>query len=380
MKKTQRKRYGIYFILDGYILKEFLIALSAIMLLFTTLFIIGDLFHDLKNFLEDNASFNTIIQYFILRLPRSISYVLPISTLLACMYAMAKLGKNMEITAMRASGISLLRCAGGMYLITLCVAICSFFLNEKIVPYATEKAEYIKDSVKYPNRKLSTMNMLTYKSYDKKRSWIFKCFNIDGVQEDTIIKQYDKDGNILWELKAKEAIFNKNDGWSFNNVTLTKYSDSILTNGLQHIPHMVKPLSEIPETPQDIMYSTKVPDTLSSFSIIRILQQSENMSDASLAIYKTILFYRLAFPLSCFIAIFLGIPLAGKNERSGVMSSIIVAIGIIILYVLVSNVSKVLGMRNLVSPIIAGAGPTIIFILYGIYNLSGFSIGNIFRK
>ena len=83
----------------------------------------------------------------------------------------------------------------------------------------------------------------------------------------------------------------------------------------------------------------------------------------------TVLFYRLSFPLSCVMAAFLGIPLATRNERSGIMMSIITAVGIIIAYVVISQVFMVLGRRGIINAFIAGAAPTIVFIAYGMWRV-----------
>ena len=92
-------------ILDFYILREFLIPFSVLAFTFTLLFLIGDIFNDLSEFLEYKTSPLIAAKYFILKMPGNIRFVLPISVLLSCMYSIANLGRTREITAMRASGL-----------------------------------------------------------------------------------------------------------------------------------------------------------------------------------------------------------------------------------------------------------------------------------
>lgn len=94
-------------ILDSYILREFMIPFSILLFAFIFLFLIGDVFNDLGDFLEHKASFMLGVKYFAYKMPGNIRFVLPISVLLACMYTLANFGRNREITAMRSSGISL---------------------------------------------------------------------------------------------------------------------------------------------------------------------------------------------------------------------------------------------------------------------------------
>ena len=69
-------------ILDFYILREFLIPFSVLCFTFTLLFLIGDVFNDLSDFLEYKASPLLAAKYFILKMPGNIRFVLPISVLL----------------------------------------------------------------------------------------------------------------------------------------------------------------------------------------------------------------------------------------------------------------------------------------------------------
>ncbi|MDD3886563.1 MAG: LptF/LptG family permease, partial [Victivallaceae bacterium] len=93
--------------LDGYILREFMIKYSVLLLVFVILFILSDVYRDISDFLEANASWIDVGKYLAYRLPGNIRFILPITMLLGCMWTMATFGKNMEITAMRASGVSL---------------------------------------------------------------------------------------------------------------------------------------------------------------------------------------------------------------------------------------------------------------------------------
>ncbi len=388
---VQRKKIGFFYpTLDLYILKQFLIPLIAIFLVFIILFLIGDLFDDLSDFLENEASIGVTIQYFLLRLPRNICFILPISTMLACMYTMANFGKHTEVTAMRSSGISLFRCGWSIYIVGLFVVALNFAFNEKIVP-DTRKASYLlKKSITSPGYKEEMHKMLTYRSADRSRTWFFKYFDKAGKQKGTTLKKYYPDGKIAWNLKAEEAVY-INNGWSFNNLEFTPFykngfagktvklqtlSKSEGDNKVADIVYKTKMV----ETPEDIVYATETADDLPSLVIYNFLQKTENISARSEAIYKTILYYRLAFPWSCLLAIFLGIPLAARNERSSVVTSIIIAIGVIAGYQLVSNFTKILGMQGYINPFIAGVAPTILFIFYGIFNIFNLSILSIFRK
>ena len=86
--------------LDGYILRAFLIPFFILLFAFTLLFIIMDMYNDVGDFLDNKASVSISVKYFLLKIPGNIRFILPITVLLACMYALANLGRTKEALAL----------------------------------------------------------------------------------------------------------------------------------------------------------------------------------------------------------------------------------------------------------------------------------------
>jgi LPS export ABC transporter permease LptG len=396
-ESAKRKKFALLPVLDLYILKEFMIPLTVLFMAFIILFIIGDIFNDLKDFLEVKASFKVMFTYFLLKLPSNLRFILPISLLLACMYAMANFGKNMEVTAMRASGISLLRCGGSIYFVALIVTGINFWFNERLVPESERKAKILRDKTINPDRMTERHNMLQYRSTDNRRTWLFSYFDSKGVQKDVILKKYHLDSvtaeglsgkRLLWDIKAQEAEYMPDQkAWEFREVEITPYDSKGFMPGRPYkfdvidkttvfgkeYPEVIRTLpealGEITEVPANIMNSVKPPEELPSWVILELIRKTHNMSKRCKNLYLTIFFYRLAFPWSCFLAVFLGVPLAAKNERSGVMLSIIIAVVVIVIYQLMSHLGLILGKQGFLNPVLAGLGPTVAFVIYGWYNV-----------
>lgn len=365
-----KRRFGINPILDGYILREFMIPFSLLILAFVILFIIGDIFNDLEDFLSNKSSLRTIFTFFMLKLPGNVRFILPITVLLACMYTMANFGKNMEITAMRSSGVSLMRCGGSIFVVGLLVTGLLFVLNEKVVPYSEREALIMQTIASKGKERVEEMyKMLSYRSTDKRRTWLFEYFKQNGEHQNVILKLYREDGMLNSDLRAQSASFS-NDGWIFKDVTVTEYSkDGLMPKNPVHHDELKIPLSQIPENPEQIINASKPPEDLPSLSIIALLRDTEHMGTRCRNIYLSTLFYRLAFPWSCFLAVFLGVPLATKNERSGIFMAIISAVVVIVAYQLSTHIFLILGKQGVLNPIIAGFTPSLAFIIYGWVNV-----------
>jgi len=357
-------------ILDAYVMKEFLIPFCVLMIGFIILFLIGDIFDDLRDFLANDAPFSEMFKYFLLKLPGNIRFIMPISVMLACMYEMANFGKNMEIVAMRASGISIHRACASIYFMAFLIAVINFAFNEAVVPISERKAYEIIKSRSNMYYVKGQFDMLSYRSPDSLRTWFFREFDESGGQKSAILKKYrHSDGTLEWDIEAEEAVFTPGAGWKFTRGTFTPYSeDGFLPKKSEKFDERVLSQAEAPETPRDMVNAIQPAQDLDSGVIIELLAKTRNMADSLKNIYKTTLFYRIAFPWASLIAVFLGIPLAAKNQRGGVFVSIVVAVVIIVLYQLSSHLFLIFGNRGMLPPFVAGLFPTAAFIAYGWFN------------
>ena len=365
------RRKGLLPTLDFYIFTEFMIYLTILLFVFITLFIIGDVFNDLSDFLDQEASAKEIISFLLLKLPGNIRFILPITVLLACMWTMAMFGKHMEVTAMRSSGLSLFRCGGSIFAVGLVVTGVNIWFNEALVPYTEREAEILKFFATNQGGNLpDNQKMLTFRSFDKRRTWLFKVFNLNKDQEDVVVKRYRGDKTLDWEITAKIATFSYKQGWTFLNGSYTPYShDGLMPKSTQYFKKLVKDRQEIPEIPENILNTVKSKDELPSWIIWRMVNNTKSMAPRCRAILMSVFYHRLAFPWACFLAVFLGIPLATKNERSGIMLSIIIAIAVIVIYIIISQLLLILGKQGLLAPVVAGLFPTIAFLVYGWYTV-----------
>ncbi|MBO5821475.1 MAG: LptF/LptG family permease [Lentisphaeria bacterium] len=422
-----RRRWCPLWKIDGYIFREFITKYTILLLVFIILFVLSDIYRDISDFFDAKASWRDIVMYLAYKMPGNIRFILPISTLLGCMWTMATFGKNLEVTAMRASGISLFRCGWAIFFMGLVISGVNIYLNEKLVPETSVKAERLFDAS--ADKRRYVHSLLTYRSADGERRWLFQMFAGGTKYKNVTLKtawnenifsiisggkygsaQYEKTlQTILGEARyskladlpqaerqakiAKlfldrkldftipEAEYDyKNHCWHFYNGTFVSYDNNDETrfkasSGTTAMHNEIKfskltfPESAIAETPQDIINSIKEKDELSTPVIWQVLKRNPDMPERARCIYETVFFYRIAFPWASFLAVFLGIPLAAKNERTGSMLAIISAIILIVIYIVVAQLFLMLGKSGAVNPMFAGLAPTIAFIAAGAWRL-----------
>ena len=422
---TVPRRWFPLWKLDGYILREFMIKYSILMLVFIILFILGDVFDDVQDFLEARADWRDIVLYLLCKLPGNIRFILPITMLLGCMWTMAEFGKNLEVTAMRASGVSLLRCGGSIFAVGLVVTGIYIYFNETLIPYTQNKAEQIYDEA--ADKRKSVHYLLAFRSDDSKRHWLFNAFVNGNTQKNVTLKTvWDKkmiaelvgvpgtekfDKNLKAIFRNRSAVMlsadqkqmqsllerelegrkmditaqtvsydRKKHIWTFRKGKFVSYDrtdelryEASRGTSMMHgdIPYEVLTFTEdmMPETPRDIINTVSEKDDLPTYFIAELIRRSPNMPDRVKAIYMSVFFYRLAFPWACFLSVFLGIPLATKNERTGSVMAIITAVALIVLYIVAAQIFLTLGKGGILNPFIAGVGPTVAFIVASAWKL-----------
>src|SRR5262249_47121123 len=110
---------------------------------FIVIFIVVDVVEKIDVFLEHHAAPGLILAYYLNLAPYVVVTVLPVALLLATFLALGQLNKFGELTAMRASGLSLLRILQPVFAVaTLCVGL-SLLLGELVVPAATRARDHI---------------------------------------------------------------------------------------------------------------------------------------------------------------------------------------------------------------------------------------------
>ncbi len=361
--------------LDFYVVREFMIPFSVLIFAFTLLFLIGDVFNDVDKFIEKETGSQLAIRYFMMKMPGNLLFVMPITVLLSCMYTLANMGRRLEITAMRASGISLARCCIPIFVIAFLVMLVNAWFSETVVPDCTTETIKIMRSIgEDDDSAYRKDNSVQYQSADNMRSWMFGNFSDEGEHFNVRLKFFrdevihgKKERIVARVLNAQKAEYMPGKGWIFHDCTeKTILKENGLPDMTKHHAILTVPQSEIPESPDMITTAIANPNLLSSLEIYRFLEQNPNLPKPIRALYLTYLYKHLAFPWACFLCAFLALPLAAKNQRSGIFTSIMSAVGVIVAYQVISDAFIMLGKSGYLPPILAGLLPTVAFAAYGI--------------
>jgi lipopolysaccharide export system permease protein len=336
---------------------------------FAIIVVLVDLFDNFVDFMEAGTPLRQVLLYYGVLLPTYLPYLLPVSLLLALLYALWQLGKNAELIAMRASGLSLTQLIGPYLMTGLAAAFFLLGVNELFNPWATHWTRQFKNQqgTARADRRHLAVN-LAYKNVKGRRIWRIDSFDprpaaayeMRGIN----LTQQRPDGSDEFRMDAVRGRWI--DGhWWFES-TETRYYD---TNNNPTGPVESSPSLEmtmLAELPKDFINEIKDTNERSALDILRFIDTHQGISKETRNRLLVDFHYRLAAPWLCVIVVLVGVPLGTHSGRRGMGLGILFALLAFFGYYILMGLGLAFGKRQLLSPVLAGWLPVLAFFLLGL--------------
>ena len=151
-------------ILDDYVLRDFFIYLTLIVASFLMLFQVFTLFELLGDILRNRISPLVVGEYLVNVAPFFLYNILHLSILLAVLVTLGLMQRSNEITAIKATGISIYRVIVPILVVSTVLAAGLFFFDQFYLPHANKRQDALRNLIKGKPAQ-------TYLNPDRK--WIF---------------------------------------------------------------------------------------------------------------------------------------------------------------------------------------------------------------
>ena len=279
--------------------------------------------------------------------------MLPIALLLGLLFCLSNLGKNNELIAFRASGISNARLAMPFLIAGLVATVAVFVVDEAFVPTGKARAETFKSELRGSGSR-TVLASFFYTNETDNREWRIGRFNTGTRHLDVVeIHQRKPDGTAQLDLYAQSATWT-NGQWRFYDADVYDY----LLPHSQRVSVVETNFPAFSESPSRLAIEGRVPDQLRT----RELRQQIAHRTYRMGPYKVELQRRYAFPWTCLIVIWLGFPLGvSVNRRGGGLLGIGTALGLVVAFFIVMNIALALGNHERIPPAVAAWLPNAIF-------------------
>lgn len=349
-------------ILDRYLVREFGLPLLYCLDAFAMLWIVMDLFGTLDDFIEHQVGLWQVVRYYVIVFPEALVQIIPMALLLGCLFCLSNLGKHNELLAMRAGGVSLARIALPFFLTGLLASGVVLVINVWFVPGAHEHANAVMRSLRGKGEEHLIENLF-YTSKDTRRDWYARRFNAaTEIFDNPEIHERDESGKPSRDIYAEQARWLEG-AWVFYAADIYDHSRGPHP-AIEHVA--VTNFPGIDDKPRQLLAENKRPDEMSSRELRRVIRAMRATNRRSrLAELEVTLQHRFAFPLTCFMVVWMGVPLGLTVSRSGALRSVGLALIMVVAFHFSTNIALALGSGNHLPPIVAAWGVNVVFAVMG---------------
>ena len=368
MRRSSRRFPWLPQIVDTYILTQFVFYFAltlASFVLMTEIFTFFDLLGDI---VKNQIAMSEVAEYLFFLTPKLIYDTLPESVLVAVLVTFGVLSKHNEVTAFKASGVSLYRLTMPVLLASMLLSAGLFAFDYYYVPQANRKQDALRDHIK-------GRPVQTYLRPDRKwikgagaRIYYYKYFD---TAEDVMagVSVYELDPatfRLKTEITAERAQWQPSlhkwvyeNGWRRDVMGLARENFT---------PFQATTFPELDEPPNYFSKERKL-DKQMNFQELGAYIEDLKQSGFDTVHLRVQLYKKFSAPLFALIMAMISAPFAFLVGNRGAMAGIGASIGVAIAYLAINQLFEQIGNVNHLPPAIAAWSPDAVFSLVGMYLL-----------
>jgi LPS export ABC transporter permease LptF/LPS export ABC transporter permease LptG len=349
---------GSSFIIDRYLMRQYLLLIGIGLLIGAAFSVIVDLIQSLDRFLRAKPPWIYIAQHFLYLVPRELYKGLPLIVLVATVFLFVSLTRQRELDALKAAGMSLYRACAPILVIAFLISVGALVFQETALPLIAAKAEEV-DRVKirgFPPRHLQQQGQMWFRSSDRRFLKIGLLDPVARSLDGLIVLDLSPDFRLIGRLDVRRAQWVA-DGWEMWGGIARQIgaSQQVQSRSFDHR------VMELPEHIDDFIRVQKLPDAM-SFRELRAYVAKLRDGGHQVGTYLVQLYSKLSFPLVHLIMALVAIPFALATPRSGGRAvGIGVAIVVAVAYWMVHSVALAFARADLLPPALAAWSANIIF-------------------
>lgn len=352
-------------ILDKYLIKQFLQTILFGLLAFTFIFIVIDAMENLDDFIDQNVSAMKILHYYFVFAPEMIKLMTPVAVLFAALFTAGKAANLSELTAIKASGVSLYRFMMPFIVTTFVITILSVYFGGYVVPSANKMKINIEQVYLKKNLTFSGSNIFFQ---DSRTRIISIGYFDDNLDQANRISIQDFDENDLTRMISRidatrltfdsaKSVWIAQDGVkrSFSGRQEAFYFSSLDIDDLNFIP-------------DDLLAKQRKIAEMNLAELQELIQaqrRAGNDPTPALIEYHS----RYAFAVTPLIVVLFGLPISANKRKGGVAAQVGINILVTFLYLVFMKISQAFGKNGALDPLLTAWTANLIFLVAAVYNV-----------
>ncbi len=295
--------------LNRYIGREVLGSSFLVLLGLIVLFAFFDLIRELGD-ISAGYAFRRAVFYVLLGLPTHVYEVFPIAALIGTLFALAQLVGNSEYTVMRSSGASLPQIGWSLTRVGLVLVLITFALGEFVVPYSEKIAQQFK---------LQFRNQVVAQEF-RSGVWLRQDRNFINIRQvelpDTTllgvkIYEFDAEHRLQSVSLAERGRYMGANQWKLTGITQT-----VLEGGMARTSRSPEMIWRSVLDPSFLSVLLVQPERMSAANLYQYIDYlTENKQKTSR--YEIAFWKKLCYPIAVLVMMFLALPFAQFQRRSG---------------------------------------------------------------
>jgi len=365
---TRRRVFSASFptLIDDYVLRDFFVYLGMIVSSFLVLLLVFTLFELLGDILRNQVPTLIVAEYLLNVAPYLLYSVAPLIMLLAVLITFGLMNRSNEITAIKATGTSVYRIVTPVLLATALLAAGLFFADQFYLPHTNKRQEALHNQIKgkpaqtylRPDRRwiLGQHNDIYYYQFfdpDRDQFANLTIFQLDPAN--FAITQRIHAERAHWAENMNRWIYEQ--GWQRN------------LQGAAIGGYHTFDVSTFPELSEAPSYFKKEVKQYSEMNYEELRRYIRDLQQSGFDVVRlrVQLNKKLSYPLITLIMAVLAVPFSLSAAKKGAITGVAVAVGIAVVYTVVSRLFEAMGDVSQLPPALAAWSPDLIFALAGAY-------------
>ncbi|MDG5815962.1 LptF/LptG family permease [Chitinispirillales bacterium ANBcel5] len=353
-------------ILPTYLMGQFLSYTIGLLIAVLVIFVVVDYVSNLRRF--EHATLLEALLYYWYYLPWLIQTMLPVVLLLASMFAMGKLVKQSELTAIKAAGVNIRQLTFPLLGFALFLSVAAFYGGEVILPLANERRAELSEQFRHPpsmrdsrqpGRREYRRNFFYFG--DPNTMYVFKEFSTNPQFARQIQRLSFREDGLMQRIDAEEMVYDENSGWKFLNGQIRSFGrkDSILLT-FDTLDDDV-----LTSKPHDMVKYVRSKREMSYWELKNYIEISRQRGE-QVQRHKAELHFKIALPLMNFLVILLGVAITARTGRKGGPINFAIGLMMVFAYWIISRSTMVLAQNGTITPLAGAWIGNIIFTVIGI--------------
>ena len=353
-------------ILDKYLVKQFLQTIFFGLIAFTLIFVVIDMMENLDDFIDQSVPATIIFHYYLVFAPEIIRLITPVSVLFAALFIAGKSSSLSELTAIKASGISMYRFMLPFLITSFVISMLSVYFAGYVVPMANKiktnlEMTYLKRGINYAGTNLF---------FQDSKSRIVNISFFDNLSNQAVrvsLQEFEPDNptKMVSRIDATRMTY---DTTSKNWTARNGVKRIFLENGEQTSYFDTLRLRYLGFTPKELDSKQQKIEEMNFEELkkyIKTQQQAGNDPTDTLIEYYS----RYSFSMASFIIVFFGLPISANKRKGGVAVHVGINILVTFIYLVFMKISQAFGKNDAMNPILTSWLANLIFLAAAIYNL-----------